>query len=299
MGSYQREHMTYRVTFWGTRGSIPTPGPATVRYGGNTPCVSLEHLDSDTNAILILDSGTGVRSLGNALMDRPGGMVEVDLLVSHTHWDHIQGLPFFTPLFDGSNAVRIWGPKQGQVNLEEILRNQMHPVVFPVPLDGLAAQLSVRHLDSQPFDVSGFTVQSLQVRHPGKTLAYRLTPSAGGSSVAYVTDNELGPGGNYDAAPSWRAGFVRFLQDVDVLIHDAMYTPDEIEEHRGWGHSSYQEAVELASEAGVGKLVLFHHRPERDDSAMDALVEAARRLAEERARSVDVVAAAEGMELTL
>jgi phosphoribosyl 1,2-cyclic phosphodiesterase len=285
--------MTYRVTFWGTRGSIP------VRYGGNTPCVSLEHLDRDAKAILILDSGTGIRPLGNTLVERSGQMVEVDLLVSHTHWDHIQGLPFFTPLFDGSNAVRIWGPKQGKVDLEEILRNQMHPVVFPVPLDGLAAQLSVSHIDSQVVELSGFTVDSMRVRHPGQTLGYRLTPIGGGTSLGYVTDNELGPGGEYEVGPSWRAEFVRFLHGVDVLIHDAMYTPAEIGQHRGWGHSSYEEAVDLAAEAEVGQLVLFHHRPEHDDAAMDALVEAARKMADRTARSLDVVAAREDTQLTL
>jgi phosphoribosyl 1,2-cyclic phosphodiesterase len=226
-------------------------------------------------------------------------MVQVDLLVSHTHWDHIQGLPFFTPLFDGSNSVRIWGPKQGNVDLEEILRNQMHPVVFPVPLDGLAAQLSVSHVDSQVIEISGFTVNSMRMRHPGQTLGYRLTPTGGGSSLAYVTDNELGPGGDYEVGPSWRAEFVRFLQDVKVLIHDAMYTPSEIGEHRGWGHSSYEEAVELASEAGVRQLVLFHHRPEHDDVVMDALVEAARQLSAGTALPLEVVAATEGMKLTL
>ncbi len=291
--------MKYRLTFWGTRGSIPTPGAQTVRYGGNTPCVSLEPLEGDCPAILVLDAGTGIRPLGNNLTARPCGMVEVDLLISHTHWDHIQGLPFFTPLFRGENAVRIWGPKQGDVNLESILRNQMHPVVFPVPLDGLAAHLSVAHVGSQVIEISAFTLQSLKMRHPGETLGYRLTPIDGGTSLAYVTDNELGQGGDYDVGPNWRGEFVRFLQGVEVLIHDAMFTPDELELYRGWGHSSFAEAVDLALEAGVQQLVLFHHRPERDDGAMDELVRVARERGTAGGHALEVVAAQEGMELNL
>jgi ribonuclease BN (tRNA processing enzyme) len=226
-------------------------------------------------------------------------MVEVDLLISHTHWDHIQGLPFFTPLFRGENAVRIWGPKQGNVDLENILRNQMHPVVFPVPLDGLAAHLSVAHIDTQVVEIGSFTVQSMRMRHPGETLGYRLTPVGGGGSVAYVTDNELGHGGTYEVGLSWREEFVRFLQGVEVLIHDAMFTPDELELYRGWGHSSYAEAVDLALEAGVQQLVLFHHRPEHDDGTMDELARSAQKLGEARGQPLDVIAAMEGMELTL
>jgi phosphoribosyl 1,2-cyclic phosphodiesterase len=260
--------------------------------------VSVERLDASGHGILILDAGTGIRPLGNALSTRPDSNLEVDLLVSHTHWDHIQGLPFFVPLFDGKNAVRIWGPKQGEMDLKEILRNQMHPVVFPVPLDGLAAELSVRHVNSEVIEIAGFTVNTMPVRHPGKTLGYRLGPVSGGPLVAYVTDNELGPGGEYGIVPSWRAEFVRFLQDVEVLIHDAMYTPAEIEQHRGWGHSSYEEAIGLASEAGVRRLVLFHHRPEHDDAEMDELVQAASKMGEGMDNPVEVTAAREGMELT-
>lgn len=290
--------MTYSVTIWGTRGSIPTPGAATVRYGGNTPSLSVELKDNSENRVIVLDAGTGIRPLGNHLSAREGS-VEVDLLVSHTHWDHIQGLPFFTPFFDSNNSVRIWGPKQDKVDLVEILRHQMHPVVFPVPLDDLAAQLGVSHIESEVIEIAGFTVSSMQVRHPGKTLGYRLAPETGGPTVAYIPDNELGPGGNYEVGSSWRAAFVRFLQGVDVLIHDAMFTPSEIGQHRGWGHSSWDETLEIASEAGVGQLVLFHHRPEHDDVAMDTILAQARERSQGLGAPVETVVATEGMELTL
>src|SRR6185503_15210004 len=205
--------------------------------------------------------------------------LELDLLLSHTHWDHIQGLPFFAPFFDRRHHVRVWGAKQGDVDLEVILRQQMNPVVFPVPLDDLPAELSVRHVAPGEFDIDGFVVQAFRLRHPGNTLAFRLTPKGGGASMAYVTDNELGTGGHYDVGPKWRREFVSFLTGVDLLIHDGMYTPEELERHRGWGHSSNVEAVELALEAEVRRLVLFHHRPEHDDTALDALLRVARETA--------------------
>ncbi|UCG88828.1 MAG: MBL fold metallo-hydrolase [Gemmatimonadota bacterium] len=291
--------MAYRLTFWGTRGSIPTPGGSTARYGGNTPCVSLEYIDGDGSRLLVLDAGTGIRLLGNQLIERGNGESDVDLLLSHTHWDHIQGLPFFGPLFDGGNAVRVWGPRQGEATVESILRRQMEPVVFPVPLDGLAAQLSVQHIDSGPLEVGDFAVSATRLRHPGSTLAYRLTPLAGGTSVVYATDNELGPGGEYEVGPRWREEFVRFLHGVDLLVHDAMYAGDELQQYRGWGHSSFEEAVAVAAEAGIRRLVLFHHRPERDDIAMDALVQAAQQMARAADHPLEVTAAMEGTELTL
>jgi phosphoribosyl 1,2-cyclic phosphodiesterase len=291
--------MPYRVTFWGTRGSIPTPGPDTNRYGGNTSCVAVEHTDGNGTRMLVLDAGTGIRPLGRELVARGNGTLNVDLLISHTHWDHIQGLPFFAPFFGEGNAVRIWGAQQGDVDLGAILRQQMHPVVFPVPLEGLAAALRVEHVQAGSFEVDAFAIDAFRLRHPGHTLAYRLRPEAGGATLAYATDNELGSGGKYEVGPSWREKFVKFLEGVDVLIHDAMYTPTELEQYRGWGHSSYEEAVALAGEAGVRQLVLFHHRPEHDDAAVDVMVERAREVAVAGGGEVEVLAAAEGMELTL
>ncbi|MBI2071629.1 MAG: MBL fold metallo-hydrolase [Gemmatimonadetes bacterium] len=292
--------MAYRVTIWGARGSIPTPGPDTARYGGNTACVAVEGLGADQGCLVILDAGTGIRLLGGELV-RLGGKdpLSVDLLLSHTHWDHIQGLPFFAPFFGKGNCIRIWGAKQGEVDLEVILRQQMHPVVFPVPLDEVAAELTVEHVDAQSFEIDGFAVRAMRLRHPGNTLAYRLTPAGGGASMAYVTDNELGPGGDYGEPRSWRTDFVEFLRGVDVLIHDAMFTPDELEHHRGWGHSSFLEAVTLARDARVKRLVLFHHRPERDDAGMDGLVKQARAAAKKTNASLEVMAATEGLQLTL
>lgn len=288
--------MTYTVTFWGTRGSIPTPGAQTARYGGNTPCVAVEGAGGQ---LVILDAGTGIRALGLELVERQNGAVTAEILLSHAHWDHIQGLPHFKPFFAPGNAVRIWGSRQGTTSLEAILRQQMDPAVFPVPLDALSAKLTVQQVEPGGFTVRGFRVEAMKLRHPGTTLGYRLTPSAGGPSMAYMTDNELGPGGHYNTPASWRKELTAFLANVELLIHDAMYTPQELEEHRGWGHSTFEEAVALAADAGVRRLVLFHHEPEHGDAAIDDLLAAARKQARARGKPAEVIAAQEGMTLTL
>jgi ribonuclease BN (tRNA processing enzyme) len=180
----------------------------------------------------------------------------------------------------------------------DILRQLMQPVVFPVPLDALAATLEVRHVNAEPIETEGCTITSMRVRHPAVTLGYRLD-MPGGVSVVYVTDDELGTAGQYDVGPRWRERFVKFIGGADLLIHDAMYTPDEIRAHAGWGHSTYAEAVELAVEAGVKQLALFHHEPEHTDAAMDTVEDKAQEIAGKRGGKVQIVAAAEGMRISL
>lgn len=288
--------MSYSVRFWGTRGSIPTPGPQTARYGGNTACVSVS---GDDGRLVILDAGSGLRPLGHELMVRRNGAITADILLSHTHWDHIQGLPFFKPLSAPGNTFCVHGAAQEGVALEEILRRQMDPMVFPVPLRALAAAIQVQEITEGEIQLSGFTARAFRLRHPGTTLGFRLAPATGDRDFAYLTDNELGEGARYPVGPDWRPRLVRFLQGADTLIHDAMYAEQIAHARCGWGHSTPQEAVALASEAGCRRLILFHHEPEHDDDALDRLLDETRAFAARIAPGLEVEAASEGMELPL
>ena len=282
-----------RVTFWGVRGSIPTPGPATARYGGNTPCVAIS---SDAGRLIVLDAGTGIRPLGDTLMRHHSGPLEVDLLLSHTHWDHIQGLPFFKPLSDRHTVVRIHGARQDAIPLGTILERQMDPAVFPVPLTALAARIELHEIGEGTFGLPGFRVTAIRLRHPGTTLGFRLDAEAGGG-VAYLTDNELGTAAHYPLPRDWRARLVEQLRGVDTLIHDAMYADNFVEMRVGWGHSSPAQCAALAQEAGVRRLVLFHHEPERDDIALEALLEQARSAAQRGPLVVDLAREGDSFEL--
>ncbi len=288
--------MTYTLRFWGTRGSIPTPGPKTARYGGNTACVSVSGPDG---RLVILDAGSGLRPLGHELMAGPRRAISADILLSHTHWDHIQGLPFFKPLSAPGNSFCIYGAAQEGVALEEILRRQMDPMVFPVPLRALAAAIQVKEITEGEVGLPDFIVRAFRLRHPGTTLGYRLAAAGGGRDIAYLTDNELGDGAGYPVRPNWRARLVEFLAGTDTLIHDAMYAEQIIKARCGWGHSTPHQAVALAAEAGCRRLILFHHEPEHDDDALDRLVEETRAYALRTAGSLEVDGAAEGMEFPL
>ena len=280
----------YQLTFWGTRGSIPTPGPKTNRYGGNTACLSLS---DGAGGLVILDAGSGLRTLGTSLMGTRG-ILSADILLSHTHWDHIQGLPFFKPLSAAGNRFCVYGAAQEGVPLEEILRRQMDPMVFPVPLEALAARLEVHDIVEGEVPLQRFRVRAIRLRHPGTTFGYRLAPTEGGREIAYFTDNELGSGGSYPVADDWRARVVEFLGGVDTLIHDAMYADEFIQYRAGWGHSTPRQAVELAAEAGCARLILFHHEPEHDDDMVDTMLADARRYARTLAPKLMVEAAREG-----
>ena len=288
--------MTVGVTFWGVRGSVATPGPDTVRYGGNTPCVSLT---DDDGRCLILDAGTGIRALGEAILGRPTGPADVDVLLSHSHWDHIQGLPFFGPLYQDGARVRIHGPAQPGTSLREVLQRQMDPSVFPIPLAEVAADLTIEELDVGLSVVSPWRIDAVRLQHPGIALGYRVRHESGGPSLAYVTDNELGDGGLNALADDWYESLVQHLDGVDVLIHDAMYAEKSKPHRIGWGHSTPEEALELALACGSRHLVLFHHDPAHEDEVLDQLVSRAQTTVSARAASLTVEAAREGSTLSL
>ena len=297
-----------RLKFWGVRGSIPVPGSSTVGYGGNTSCIEVR-ADGE---IIVLDAGSGMRALGIALEEefkaRP---IKLTILISHTHWDHIQGLPFFLPAYNSKNSLRLLGYEGARSGLATILASQMETSVFPVSLQDMPSAISIEELKEMDFSIGKVRVQARFVNHPGICVGYRLFTSQG--SIAYLPDNEpydvlkvsqadrdksdLDKARAYAAAA--RAGLVEFLHGTDILIIDAQYTDDEYLQKIGWGHGSLSSVVSLALDAGVRKLFLFHHDPSRDDKAVDQMVESARMLVLESGRPMEVDAAREGAEVWL
>jgi phosphoribosyl 1,2-cyclic phosphodiesterase len=289
--------MSLTLRFWGTRGSIPSPGPQTVRYGGNTPCLEVRTPD---DWLIILDAGTGIRELGRSLLARANGQpIRGDIYLTHAHWDHIQGLPFFAPVFQERNHFTIWGSKAMETSIGRVLRDQMSPVVFPVTFDQLAATIEVRELAEGSASGRGYQVRAFPVHHPGGALGYRLTAGEGGRALVYISDNELNAAAPYESTADWRREMVEFCRGAGVLVHDAMFTRDDYSQHAGWGHSTCADAVELALEADVDRLVLFHHKPERTDDEVDRLTAECRALVTQRGGRLEVVAAAEGLALTV
>jgi phosphoribosyl 1,2-cyclic phosphodiesterase len=285
-----------RVRFWGTRGSVPTPGPDTARYGGNTSCVEVR---TDGGMLLVLDCGTGARGLGLALVQEaaatglpPSGAI----LIGHTHWDHIHGIPFFAPLFVPGSRWEVFGPHGLGRTLDHVLAGQMEYQYFPVGLDELTAEIRYHDLVEGVFEVGDATIRTEYLNHPALTLGYRI--EADGAAVVYASDHEphdrdLAGGGRPQAGGA-DARHAAFLGGADVVVHDAQYDADGYSVKVGWGHSTMEYAVDLAAAAGVRRLVLFHHDPQRSDDDLDAVLMQARTRAAASGAALEVDAAAEG-----
>ncbi len=285
-----------RVQFWGTRGSIAKAGPGTVRYGGNTSCVEIR---ADDGTVVVLDCGTGAHALGEALMvgEQP---VRGHLLISHTHWDHIQGLPFFAPLFVPGNEWDIYAPRGLGQSLQDTLAGQMQYTYFPVTLEDLGATIHYHDLIEGVFDIGGINVRTQYLNHPALALGYRL--EADGAAVIYACDHE--PHSRQLAVGEGEIGrqdrrHMEFLRDADLVIHDAQYTIAEYPNRVGWGHSTVRYAADMCRLADVKRLALSHHDPLRDDDDVDRVVEAARATNRDAGHALEIFGAAEGAVIEL
>ena len=278
-----------RVTFWGTRGSLPASGPETTRYGGNTACVQVR---GSRDTMLILDAGTGIRRLGEALDSE---LTRLDILLTHLHLDHIQGLGFFAPLYKPGVDVHIWGPPSTTLDLQTRLARYLSPPLFPVRIRDFQCRLTLHDAPLSPFAIGEFEVRAEPICHPGATVGYRVTEDK--TSLAYLSDHEPALGvREFPGEGNWTSGF-DLARDVDLLIHDAQYTDLEYLEHIGWGHSSISQALLFAGLAKVKRLALFHYDPAHDDTTLELSLEEVRhRLG---ALPFDVLFSAEGLTVTI
>ena len=284
------------VRFWGVRGSIPTPGPATIRYGGNTSCVEVRLGDQ----IVIFDAGTGIRLLGDFLVEEfKGASIEVSMLISHTHWDHIQGLPFFAPAYQPENCVRIFGFEGAKRGLERVLWDQMESPHFPIQMTQMVGDVTVNELSSPEFQIGEVKVKALQLNHPGGSTGFRLERD--GCVVVYVPDNEpvsylteCSTGEETSEGQDPNQSLIDFVRDADVAIMDAQYDAIEYPSHVGWGHGCVDDVIRIAVAGQVRQLALFHHDPNHDDQWMDSMVQNAGRLAKSIGADLQIRAAREG-----
>jgi CheY-like chemotaxis protein len=293
-----------KVRFWGTRGSIAVPGPATNHFGGNTSCVQVT---TDNGDLLILDCGTGVRLLAADLMTHGRTAVNCDILLGHTHWDHIQGFPFFTPAFVKGNTVAIHGPEGSRSPLHDVLAGQMEFTYFPIDLTQLPASITYHDLTEGIYTIGGARVGTQYLNHPAMTVGYRI--EADGVALVYLVDHEP------FSDELWRTGgapghvesilhegdrrHATFMADADLVIHDAQYTPEEYPAKKTWGHSTYSYVVQIAAAAGVKRIALTHHDPSHDDAFVAEIERRARSLALQQPTEVDVFCAYEGCEIVL
>jgi len=252
-----------KITFWGTRGSLASPGPDTVRYGGNTSCVAVE---GNEGTAIILDAGTGIRNLG---LNMPPDIRQIHILLTHLHMDHIQGLPFFVPLRRKGAEIHIWGPASTTLHLNARLQKYLSPPLFPVSLREIAMGIHFHELPGQVIEIGELMIQAQLIIHPNPTIGYRI--ECAGTAVTYLPDHEPALGARmYPYEKEWTSGYA-LAEGADVLIHDAQYTEQEYQTRMGFGHSSFHHALQFAMLSGVKQFVPFHHDPAHSDDELDRM----------------------------
>ena len=280
-----------RIKFWGTRGSIPVPGGNTTIYGGNTTCLELTFLSGKK---VIVDAGTGIRALGEEL-NSENERLDIHLLITHIHWDHVLGFPFFAPIYDPSTRIQIDGYHTCMKGLRSTFDSKMGDGFFPIKFDEIKAEVTyLDRLKQSELEIDGTVIDSVPLQHPQGGFGFRFREAE--KTLVFITDNELREDAWEGRNPD---GYAKFAEGAEMLIHDCQYTPEEIDKRHGWGHSDYEAVVDLAHKANVKKLVLFHHDPSRKDPEVKAIKIQCEKLAKARNSTMIIDAAKEGSELEL
>jgi phosphoribosyl 1,2-cyclic phosphodiesterase len=282
-----------KLQFFGTRGSIPVPGPTTMKYGGNTACIELRSEEDDW---IIFDAGTGIRTLSDSL--NLSKSHDIHIFISHPHWDHISGFPFFAPAFIPGNKITIYGPGTFEKTLEEIIRGQMTYSLFPVRTEELLADIKFRELKEETFELKNFRIETTMLNHPVTCLGYKIRYKE--NNFIYLGDNEPYYNVYNDddsevnhIAMDMNERLVQFIKGGHTLVTDSQYIPSEYESHKGWGHSTTRDSVNIAIKAGIKKLFFFHHDPLRSDKQLDFLVDHYRQKVKEKGIDLEIFAAME------
>ncbi|MFH2202321.1 MAG: MBL fold metallo-hydrolase [Elusimicrobiota bacterium] len=279
-----------QITFWGSRGSIASPGQNTLRYGGNSTCLEIRPREG---GVIIVDAGSGIRNLGKKLAQDPS-VNELYLLLTHSHWDHLSGFPFFLPAYLARYTINVYGGPKARESLKQYISHQMSPPYFPIEFKHLKAKFNFGDDCLPPGDIGLVVLGAIPLSHPNGGYGFKFTKA--GKRLVFLTDNELD---HAHAGGRAREDYLDFCRDADLLIHDAQYTDHEYEQTRGWGHTTYSSAVRLALESGAKSLCLFHHDPDRSDDDLDRQVEHCQGLIRQEGSSLECFAAREGASIRL
>jgi phosphoribosyl 1,2-cyclic phosphodiesterase len=281
--------------FWGTRGSIPVPGKNTLKYGGNTPCVEFR---SSNNKLIILDAGSGIRELRRSLIEKEDKNHEIHIFISHYHWDHIQGIPFFLPLYEKDTQVIFHGLTSNGSNIEDILSNQMNDNFFPIKIDDVNAQIRFERIEADhSYKIDEVKIETFRANHSTPTLAYKL--SENDKSVVYMTDNELKykKQESIDSVEELNRNVIDFCRGCDYLVHDTMYDEIQILQKKGWGHSSNVLLAYFSIIAEIKNLVLFHYNPDYTDEKIEKMLKETEDIFHKEKKLIECFAAKEGLEI--